>query len=75
MEQQREARPEIAFDDQPPPRKLAPYAAAIGATVHESAPPHDADGGIGWGSFVLLYDPAGQERMGWPVPHDRLCPR
>ena len=65
-EQQREARPEIAFDDQPPPRKLAPYAAAIGATVHESGPPHDADGEIGWGSFVLLYDPAGQDGWGGP---------
>ena len=38
MDRQREARPEIAFDDQPPPRKLAPYAAAIGATVHQPAP-------------------------------------
>jgi hypothetical protein len=66
MEQQREARPEIAFDDQPPPRKLAPYAAAIGATVHESARLHDADGEIGWGSFVLLYDPAGQDGWGGP---------
>ncbi len=69
MDQQRETRPEIAFDDQPPPRKLAPYAAAIGATVHEPAPPasgHDPDSEIGWGSFVLLYDPAGQDGWGGP---------
>ena len=68
--QQQRERPDIAFDDQPPPRKLAPYAAAIGATVH--APPGgqpgapDADAEIGWGSFVLLYDPAGQAGWGGP---------
>ena len=42
MDQQREARAEIVFDDQPPPRKLAPYAAAIGATVHEPSAVQDA---------------------------------
>jgi hypothetical protein len=67
---QRQERPEIAFEDQPPPRKLAPYAAAIGATVHaprgrQPGPP-DTDTEIGWGSFVLLYDPAGQ--AGWCGP-------
>ncbi len=78
LDQQRRARPEIDFDSQPPPRKLAPYAAAIGATVHEpgsacrsgagtrSAVGDDADTEIGWGSFVLLYDPAGQ--AGWAGP-------
>ena len=74
MDQQREARREITFDNQRPPRKLAPYAAAIGATVHEPVPggstrsvdPEDADTEIGWGSFVLLYDPAGQ--TGWAGP-------
>ena len=78
LEQQRKERPEIAFEKQPPPRKLAPYAAAIGATVHErgaghpsGADPgaelaHDPDAEIGWGSFVLLYDPAGQ--TGWAGP-------
>jgi Protein of unknown function (DUF3000) len=54
---QREARPELTFEDEPPPRRLAPYAAAIAATVLE------ADAEIGWGRFVLLYDPAGQD--GW----------
>ena len=41
LDQQRQARPEIDFDNQPPPRKLAPYAAAIGATVHEPGPGRD----------------------------------
>jgi len=54
---QRAARPELTFEDEPPPRRLAPFAAAIAATVLE------ADAEIGWGRFVLLYDPAGQD--GW----------
>jgi hypothetical protein len=72
MGRQRQPRPELAFDNQPPPRKLAPYAAAVGATVHDPAglhrgPGQEADAGeIGWGSFVLLYDPAGQD--GWTGP-------
>jgi len=78
LDQQRRERPEIDFDHQPPPRKLAPYAAAIGAIVHEPGPGRgpgaggrpaaadDADTEIGWGSFVLLYDPAGQ--AGWDGP-------
>jgi hypothetical protein len=78
IDHQRQARPELAFENQPPPRRLAPFAAAIGATVHdpdpgrrpggEAAPGAADDGGaeIGWGSFVLLYDPAGQ--AGWAGP-------
>lgn len=77
MDQQRKARREIVLDNQRPPRKLAPYAAAVGATVHEPVSGHgssrradneaDAEGGeIGWGSFVLLYDPAGQAGWGGP---------
>jgi hypothetical protein len=78
MDQLRKARREIVLDNQRPPRKLAPYAAAIGAVVHEPVPGHqaggsarpavpdDADTEIGWGSFVLLYDPAGQS--GWAGP-------
>jgi DUF3000 family protein len=74
MNQQRKARRELVLDNQRPPRKLAPYAAAIGAVVHEPVPggstrpvvPDDADTEIGWGSFVLLYDPAGQ--TGWAGP-------
>jgi hypothetical protein len=79
MDRQRQVRPELAFEHQPAPRRLAPFAAAIGATVHEhglgrgpgsDAPPgaadDDADNELGWGSFVLLYDPAGQ--TGWAGP-------
>jgi Protein of unknown function (DUF3000) len=75
MEQLRRTRAELSFESQPPPRKIAPYAAAVGATLHEPVPRHrpaspaesNAVGGeIGWGSFVLLYDPAGQ--AGWAGP-------
>jgi hypothetical protein len=58
--EQRERRPEISFDGEPPPRRLAPQAAAVGATVEV------AGNEIGWGRFVLLYDPAGQD--GWAGP-------
>ncbi|HET9898046.1 MAG TPA: DUF3000 family protein [Streptosporangiaceae bacterium] len=56
----RAARPELSFDSEPPPRRLAPQAIAIAATVEI------ADAEIGAGRFVLLYDPAGQE--GWAGP-------
>ncbi len=48
------ARPELTFEAEPPPRRLAPHAAAIGATVLQG------DTELGWGRFVLLHDPAGQ---------------
>jgi hypothetical protein len=54
---QRDTRPELAFEDEPAPRRLAPYAAAIAASVLQG------DTEVGWGKFVLLYDPAGQP--GW----------
>jgi hypothetical protein len=57
LAEQRDARPELEFDEEPAPRRLAPYAAAIAASVLEG------DTEIGWGKFVLLYDPAGQ--AGW----------
>lgn len=57
LTQQRDARSELTFDDEPPPRRLAPYAAAIAASVLQG------DTEVGWGKFVLLYDPAGQD--GW----------
>jgi Protein of unknown function (DUF3000) len=74
VDEQRRVRPELAFENQPPPRRLAPFAAAIGATVHDpdlsrGTPPgagDDPDTELGWGSFVLLYDPAGQ--AGWAGP-------
>jgi hypothetical protein len=69
---QRRARPELAFEHEPPPRRLAPYAAALAATVTSPgtagsvSTAHAADAAdaeIGGGRFVLLYDPAGQP--GW----------
>ncbi|MGH3276661.1 MAG: DUF3000 family protein [Streptosporangiaceae bacterium] len=57
LAQQRRDRPELAFEDEPAPRRLAPYAAAVAASVLEG------DNEVGWGKFVLLYDPAGQ--AGW----------
>jgi Protein of unknown function (DUF3000) len=58
--EQRAARPELSFEDEPPPRRLAPQAAAIAATVEI------AETEIGWGRFVLLHDSAGQD--GWAGP-------
>jgi Protein of unknown function (DUF3000) len=57
LSQQRAARSELIFEDEPAPRRLAPYAAAIAASVLQG------DTEVGWGKFVLLYDPAGQ--AGW----------
>lgn len=57
---ERAARPELMFDTDPPPKRLAPYAAALSATVLED------EAEIGWGKLVLLYDPAGQP--GWAGP-------
>jgi hypothetical protein len=57
-----DARPELTFEQQPAPRRLAPFATAIAATVGSEAGP-EADDEIGSGRFVLLYDPAGQP--GW----------
>src|SRR5690606_28361723 len=77
----RAARPrrEIAVSELSPPRRLAPYAYALGATVRPPAgsagrrstgrrSAADADGAegdneIATGRLVLLYDPAGQP--GW----------
>jgi hypothetical protein len=66
---QRGLRPELTFEQEPAPRKLAPYAASVAVTVH------DADGDVGWGRFVLLYDPAGQRGWGGPfriIAHIRV---
>lgn len=56
---QHAARPELAFEQEPPPRRLAPFATAVAATI---AGPQD-DTEIGTGRFVLLFDLAGQP--GW----------
>jgi Protein of unknown function (DUF3000) len=45
------------FEDVQAPKRLAPYATAIAATVQRD----DAD--VAWGRLVLLYDPDGQD--GW----------
>jgi hypothetical protein len=56
----RDSRPEVSFDSEPPPRRLAPQAIAVAASIEID------DDEIGAGRFVLLYDPAGQE--GWAGP-------
>jgi hypothetical protein len=58
---ERARRPQVVFEDVPAPRKLAPAAAAIAATVRAPGPGEQAD--VGWGRLVLLYDPEGQS--GW----------
>jgi hypothetical protein len=60
MAAQRQLRPELSFEDEPPPRRLAPHAHAVAATAL-AEPGGDTE--IGWGKFVLLFDPAGQD--GW----------
>jgi hypothetical protein len=53
-------RPELSFEDVPPPRTLAPYAAAFAATVSLG------EDEVATGRFILLYDPDGQP--GWTGP-------
>lgn len=60
IEAARAIRPEVSFESEPPPRRLAPEAMAVAATVEIGGEE------IGAGRFVLLYDPAGQE--GWVGP-------
>ena len=48
---------DFLFEDVPAPKRLAPYATAIAASVQRDC----AD--VAWGRLVLLYDPDGQE--GW----------
>jgi hypothetical protein len=55
-------RDDITFEDSPAPRRLAPYATAIGAVAHRDDG-HPGDTEAGTGRLVLLYDPDGQE--GW----------
>jgi hypothetical protein len=56
--------PQVSVEDVPAPKTLAPYAAAIAATVCAPGPGEQPD--IGWGRLVLLYDPDGQR--GWAGP-------
>jgi Protein of unknown function (DUF3000) len=48
---------DLLFEDVQAPKRLAPYATAIAATIQRDG----AD--VAWGRLVLLYDPDGQE--GW----------
>ena len=48
---------DFLFEDVPAPKRLAPYATAMAASVQRDG----AD--VAWGRLVLLYDPDGQE--GW----------
>jgi DUF3000 family protein len=48
---------DLLFEDVPAPKRLAPHATAIAATIQRDG----AD--VAWGRLVLLYDPDGQE--GW----------
>jgi len=55
-----EVRPEIELEDLPAPQRLAPYSAAIGASVYRD------DDELAVGRLILLYDPEGQR--GWEGP-------
>ena len=55
--QEAQRRTGLEFEEVPAPKRLAPYAAAVAATVQRD----DVD--VAWGRLVLLYDPDGQE--GW----------
>ncbi len=48
---------DLLFEVVPAPKRLAPYATAVAATIQRD----DAD--VAWGRLVLLYDPEGQQ--GW----------
>src|SRR5216683_52551 len=50
-------RRDLVFEDVPAPKRLAPYATAIAATIQRD----DTD--VAWGRLVLLYDPEGHQ--GW----------
>jgi Protein of unknown function (DUF3000) len=47
----------LVFEDVPAPKRLAPYATAIAATIQRD----EMD--VAWGRLVLLYDPEGHQ--GW----------
>jgi hypothetical protein len=64
MAAQRELRRELTFEQEPPPRRLAPLAYAVAVTLLADS---QEDAEIGWGKFVLLFDAAGQP--GWDGKH------
>jgi DUF3000 family protein len=51
------SRRDLVFEDVPAPKRLAPYATAISATIQRD----DTD--VAWGRLILLYDPDGHQ--GW----------
>jgi hypothetical protein len=55
-----EPRPEIELEDIPAPQRLAPYSAAMGASVYRD------DDELAVGRLILLFDPDGQR--GWDGP-------
>jgi hypothetical protein len=59
-------RDDIVFEDIPAPRRLAPYAAAMGAVAYRDGAYADGDDEdeIASARLVLLYDPDSQP--GWP---------
>src|SRR5487761_1392726 len=61
LDAERPLRPQVTFEDVPAPRRLAPHAAAIAATVRGAG--NDEQPDVAWGRLVLLYDPDGQP--GW----------
>ena len=63
LAEQRALRPELTFEPEPAPRKLAPFATAVGVTVAGPQPGTQ----VAWGRFVLLYDPDGQHGWGGPA--------
>jgi Protein of unknown function (DUF3000) len=50
-------RRDLLFEDVPAPKRLAPYAKAVAATIQRD------EEDVAWGRLVLLYDPASQR--GW----------
>jgi Protein of unknown function (DUF3000) len=55
--QDAQGRTGLEFEEVPAPKRLAPYATAVAATVQRG----DTD--VAWGRLILLYDPDGQQ--GW----------
>ena len=48
-------RNDLQFEDVPAPKRLAPYARAVAATIQRDKTD------VAWGRLVLLYDPDGQD--------------
>lgn len=50
-------RSEVKLDELPAPKRLAPFAVALGAQVHEAV----GEPELATGRFILLHDPAGSD--------------